>query len=289
MTGNQRHRLLLIGAGRLARALIRSIPDRIVAVLVRPGTEPLTADEAGSIRVVELLEHLGGIEFDTAWILVQDRLISSVAHDLSTLPIDWRGRLAIHSSGAGTTKALLPLASRGCVTAVVHPNGSFSGKALIPNDLFWGISNEIDDSVKEWIQDILAPVRPRLIPVADSDRLLYHVAAATASNYVALLIAVARQFYQRAGVDPEHAKWIVAAFVDQVNRNSMDIDAARSITGPIARGDVDVVRRQLEEITRRAPEWLELMLALARATATVVGAPEELRMELARLPGENEG
>ncbi len=271
MTVNPRPRVVLIGAGRLARALMRTIPNLVVGVVVRPGATLRNGDPSDSIRVIDALDSLRNIDFDTAWILVQDRLIAGVADELSRVPLDWSGRLIMHSSGAGTAKAMLALANLGSVTAVVHPNGTFSGNAPIPEDLFWGISSEIDDAALERVNDVLGPMRPRLIRVRDADRELYHAAASVSSNYVALLVTMAHDLYVRAGIDSATAREVVASFVEQVNRNAVEVGGRGAITGPIVRGDTEVVRGHIEAIERRAPEWLPLALALARATAMRVG------------------
>jgi predicted short-subunit dehydrogenase-like oxidoreductase (DUF2520 family) len=44
----------------------------------------------------------------------------------------------------------------------------------------------------------------------------------------------------------------------------------RALTGPVARGDVETVRRQREAIDLRAPDLLPLFDALAEATRSLV-------------------
>jgi predicted short-subunit dehydrogenase-like oxidoreductase (DUF2520 family) len=49
----------------------------------------------------------------------------------------------------------------------------------------------------------------------------------------------------------------------------------RSLTGPIARGDVVTVEAQLAAVENGAPDMLEAFKALARITATLAGTESE--------------
>lgn len=266
----QQH-VLIIGTGRLALSVLRSLRTQISAVVAR-SDEGVARVRAISPEMpcLTTLSDAVELEFDTVWILVRDDQISDVALQLSRVPVSWGSRLVVHSSGARTTEALLALASMGCVTAVMHPNGVFSGRTPIDSGLTWGLSSDLPGSSLDRIRQLLSPLSPRFVYIADAARPLYHAAASCASNYVGLLIAVAQDLYRRSGVADSDASRIVSDFVRQCNASAMHYGPTEALTGPIVRGDWDVVELQLRTIRTAAPVWYSLFEACAGALAAIV-------------------
>ena len=81
----------------------------------------------------------------------------------------------------------------------------------------------------------------------------YHAGAAIASNYLVTLYRAASRLLQTAGAPP-------AALIPLMHRT---IDNGFELTGPIARGDWQVVDAHVAEIARRAPELVPMYEALA--------------------------
>jgi predicted short-subunit dehydrogenase-like oxidoreductase (DUF2520 family) len=102
----------------------------------------------------------------------------------------------------------------------------------------------------------------RPVEVADADRVAYHAAASMAANYLITLEAAAERLAATAGVQRELLVPLVRAAVDNWSRQG----ARDALTGPIARGDEQVVAAQRSAVASRTPELLELFDALAAAT-----------------------
>jgi predicted short-subunit dehydrogenase-like oxidoreductase (DUF2520 family) len=105
----------------------------------------------------------------------------------------------------------------------------------------------------------------RAAHVAPQDRVAYHAAAAMASNFLVALEAVAERLAKTAGVSREQLAPLVLATAHQW----AEIGPERALTGPIVRGDEDVVARHRAVVAERTPELLELWDALADATRTL--------------------
>jgi predicted short-subunit dehydrogenase-like oxidoreductase (DUF2520 family) len=108
----------------------------------------------------------------------------------------------------------------------------------------------------------LNPVR-----VAPADRVAYHAAAAMAANFLVALEAAAERLAATAGVTRAQLAPLVLATA----RQWAELGAADALTGPIARGDEDVVARHREALAERAPDLLPLWEALAVQTRAIAG------------------
>lgn len=106
----------------------------------------------------------------------------------------------------------------------------------------------------------MTPVR-----VEDGDRALYHAAASFAANFPVTVAAAAERLMSGVGVPRELLVPLVRASVD----NWAGYGAERALTGPVARGDEDTVRRQRAALAARAPDLVPLFDALTNATRVV--------------------
>ena len=78
--------------------------------------------------------------------------------------------------------------------------------------------------------------------VKDADRVAYHAAATVASNHLVALLGQAARLADAAGVPPAALLPLVRATLENVET----LGAEAALTGPVARGDVDTVRRHLD-------------------------------------------
>lgn len=265
-----RPRVLLVGGGRLARALLRVPGLHASAILLRDSAAiSALAALAPGAAIVTRFDDLDHAAYDTVWILTRDSSIESVARELARLRDNWHGVTVLHSSGATSVAALAPLAERGAATYALHPNGSFTGDAPVPFGIVWGISDE--DHARLHALHLLAALKPKLVVVREEYRALYHAAASVAGNYSVTLFAIAADLYQRAGIPESDAREIVAAFISASAERALSLGPRPALTGPIARGDTGVVANQYEAIRRHAPEYLEVLTGLALQTVMLAG------------------
>jgi predicted short-subunit dehydrogenase-like oxidoreductase (DUF2520 family) len=78
--------------------------------------------------------------------------------------------------------------------------------------------------------------------VDDADRVAYHAAATVASNHLVALLGQAARLADAAGVPPAALLPLVYATLENVET----LGPESALTGPVARGDVDTVRRHLD-------------------------------------------
>ena len=112
-------------------------------------------------------------------------------------------------------------------------------------------------------------MHPRVI--ATADRALYHAAASAASNFLITVEGMAERLADQVGLDRGALVPLVRATVD----NWAGAGARVALTGPIARGDEETVRRQRAAVAVAAPDLLPLWDALASATRTLAASTPE--------------
>jgi predicted short-subunit dehydrogenase-like oxidoreductase (DUF2520 family) len=172
------------------------------------------------------------------------------------------GQVAIHLSGAHPSTILAPTGAR---TAGLHPLRAFADLDADFSRTWCFVEGEATDVAERLARDLGAKVAR----IATERKALYHAAAAIASNYTVTLLAVARDLFREAGVEEAHALealvQLVRGAVDNVGR----VGLPKGLTGPAARGDVDVIRAHLDALEGERRELyarlLEATLPLARA------------------------
>ncbi|MFL5580272.1 MAG: DUF2520 domain-containing protein [Gemmatimonadaceae bacterium] len=231
----------IVGAGRLGTALAAALRATGAAVEGPLGRD----DRFGSAEVVLLC--------------VPDAAIAGAAAQLPA------GRLVGHCSGATT---LDPLAPHEAFS--LHPLMTVSGGEA----LFAGAGCAIAGTTpraRETARALAAALGMLPFEVADDVRALYHAAASAASNFVVTLAGVAEALAARAGVPRERRAPLALAAVEHWATRG----AAAALTGPIARGDEETVRRQRAAVEAHAGDALPRWDALADRTRALArtGAP----------------
>lgn len=256
----------IVGAGNFGAALavsLQGVGYRIEAVIARSGgasqkkAERL-AKEVGAQALVDpaaLRAHL-------IWLCVPDAEVGRAARALAG-KIEWKGRVALHSSGALTSDELAALRRRGAVVASVHPlmtfvRGSRPPLAGVPFAL------EGDTAAVRVARRVIADLGGHAYPIRKQDKAAYHAWGTFASPLFTALLATTEQVAMLAGVKQRDAKRRMIPILLQTLANYAAFEAADAFSGPIIRGDFDTVKRHLQ-VLRSVPAAREVYSALARA------------------------
>lgn len=205
---------------------------------------------------------------DLVMVAVRDDAIGEVARKLRP---PTRG-IAMHLSGMASVSALAPLAAEGASIAAFHPLQTLPDPdrgAGALTGAFVAITTT-DADVSGWLSDFADSLGARPFALADEQKPLYHAAAAASSNYVVTVLALAFELFRGAGVDPQAARPLVEAVVENV----FDVGPAAALTGPIARGDVGTVAAQRSALATLGEDPARRFLTLARLTAELAGTTE---------------
>ena len=88
----------------------------------------------------------------------------------------------------------------------------------------------------------------RAITVPTARRPLYHAAAVLASNYLVVLLKTAARLFEEAGASPEEAEAALIALAHGTLQNAAALGLDRALTGPVSRGDLEVVDLHLRTL-----------------------------------------
>lgn len=240
MTSSER-RIIVIGAGRLGRALARALANAayvVVGPLARADARPELAAA------------------DVVMLCVRDDQIAAAAKSIPPGPTiaHCAGALTLDVLGARGGFSFHPLLS------IVEDDTSFAGAACAV-----AATNDAGLSIAREMASRLAM---DAIVVRDEDRSLYHAAASMASNYLVTLESAADRLASTVGVERRHLARLAESALANWSRLG---DAA--LTGPIVRGDEATVARQRTAVSRATPDLQPLWDALADATRTLARKP----------------
>ncbi|WP_133140821.1 Rossmann-like and DUF2520 domain-containing protein [Legionella genomosp. 1] len=243
----------LIGCGRLGKqlafALICSGQGKLHSVYNKHYESAVNSvsllGEGDAISELQALSR-ASLHFITT----PDSVIPEIVQQLQHYEPILKGSTIIHCSGVLSSAILSPLRALGCHIACIHPLKPFPHQALnaeIFKDCYCSI--EGDEKAVEIISPLFVNLGAKLFSIEASQKMLYHSAAAIASNYLVTIAHAAEQCMREAGVEKEIAKEIIVSLMQNSLfnvRNAKDLPHA--LTGPIARGDEETIRQHLQSM-----------------------------------------
>ena len=273
----------VIGAGRLGGALVRALIAcgyRVDNVATRGGerTQRLTV-EAGLAGLSLSSATDVASSCDLVFLAVPDGAIEGVAAAEAWRP----GQAVVHCSGAAGLDVLEAPRARGALVGCFHPLQSFSGDA--GPDHFRGVTVGVEGAAPlgEWLETMARDLGATPLRLEGVDRALYHAAAVLSSNDVVALMAAAARAWEAAGLPHEAARSALAPLLLGAARNIEARPLEQALTGPVARGDIETVRRHLEAL-RALPDLHALYRTLGRELLRLpLALDEAVRSEIEAL------
>lgn len=210
---------------------------------------------------IEITEGAGAV-----LICVPDDSIGEVCRELG----DRTPALVGHTSGACGLDVLSAAAERGASTFTLHPLQTFPGPDTAISGTPCAISGDGPAAI-DYAEHLAAELGMRPFRIPDEARAEYHAAASMASNFLIAIEEAATELLARAGI--EDGRDLLSPLVLRTAANWSE-GGASALTGPIARGDEETVRRHREAIGRTWPELLDAYDRLAEITETIARSGE---------------
>jgi predicted short-subunit dehydrogenase-like oxidoreductase (DUF2520 family) len=273
--------ITIVGAGNLGAALVVALaragyPIDTVVARARGASlrrAKLLARQVGATAVAAADAQIGG---DVVWFCVPDGQISRAAR-LAAGQGTWKGRVAVHSSGALTSDELSALRERGAAVASVHPlmtfvQGSRPSLAGVP------FAIEGDTSAVRVVRSIVKDLRGHPFSIKKRDKAAYHAWGTFASPLLIALLATTEGVAIAAGVTRKAAKQRMLPIIAQTVANYAALGAAGAFSGPIVRGDAETVNKHLS-VLQRTPLAREVYVALAKAALKYLPVKQRGRLK----------
>ena len=203
-------------------------------------------------------------------IAVPDDEIAGVARELARLGgEELRGRVVLHTSGALDARVLDPVKACGAAVGSMHPLQSFSGVTvpLLEGRVIAVEGDSLGVRVARQIARSLGGL-PARIP--GGKKILYHAAATMAASNVLAVEEAATQLLTSVGMKRGQATRALLALTRQVLENMEQLGLRAAWTGPLARGDFNVVEAHLEALRESPAEFALAQEALNRLAARLL-------------------
>ena len=257
-------RLGIVGGGRAAWAFgfaWRETGWPIAGISLRDGSASVVPGLLG----IEMFSVAGlAARSDVLLLAVPDTAIAGLAASVST------GPALFHASGALASEILSPHERRFSLHPLRALPVAGTPAPLRGALLVWeGVSDV------RWVAEGLADGSGcSLAEINPESKLLYHAAAVFSSNYVATLLDVSRMLMSQTGVNADLEE-ALAALAFSATSNWEQRKGRERFTGPVARGDLETVRKHIETLGAVDREIASLYEALARQTASRIADEEE--------------
>jgi predicted short-subunit dehydrogenase-like oxidoreductase (DUF2520 family) len=202
---------------------------------------------------------------------VSDDAIESLCRDLAEKGAFARGSVVAHCSGALSSSILA--SARECCGAQVgsmHPLQTFpdvqAGVSRFPGTFCFC---EGDEPAATALENLAADLGGRPVRIKTEGKLLYHAAAVLASNCLVGLVDAALATARLAGIGQDDARAALAPLVGATAENVLRLGPAKALTGPVARGDHQLIQRQYAQLRQADVELAEIYRVLSRRIVQV--------------------
>ncbi len=218
---------------------------------------------------------------------VPDHAIVEVAGLLARSGEIRRHHTVLHLCGALDRSALAELEPSGAALGSFHPLQALSDPHTAPERLRGAVAGvEGDRSAVEVASELARRVGLVPVSITPGSKAKCHAGAVFGSNYVVTLAATARDLLEGAGLSRELAWDAALALIQGAVENLATAGPEGALTGPVARGDVETIRRHAAALS---PEEVRLYRVLAQATARLAGLDDAQVREVDRALGSTEG
>jgi predicted short-subunit dehydrogenase-like oxidoreductase (DUF2520 family) len=258
--------LNIIGPGRAGRTLGALLQRAgLCAVQDVLSAEIATAESAVQFidagRAVRVLREMRPARF---WLLTPpDAAITSVATALAATVHLRQGDVAFHCSGSQSSSLLAPLRAAAALVASVHPLKSFADPATAVQT-FKGTycAVEGDTEALKLLNPLFEKLGAQVAVIDPAGKTLYHAASVLVCNDLTALMEAGLRAYEQAGITRTTAQAMMEPLVRETLDNVFALGTVRALTGPVARGDADVLARQLAALNTLDPRIADSYRAL---------------------------
>lgn len=278
--------LNIVGCGHLGQTLATLWQNKAtftIGQVLNRGTSSAqrAVDWIGAGRVCDSPTELTPADI---WLIATpDGAIAEAAALLAELDLNWHQSTVLHCSGAHSAALLQPLAQRGANCAAVHPIHSFANpEASLQKLAGCYCTAEGDPAALHTLKPAFEQLGLHWLTIKAAQKSVYHAASVFACNYLTTLLAAAEQCLKATdiGDSAEHPLPVLMPLIQQTLANIEQLGPQRSLSGPIKRGDSELVAAQAKALAATDPDLGKLYLGLAEATLALAHLPADKNQQL---------
>lgn len=274
----QKPSIAVVGPGRLGTALALALADAGYGVTEIVSRRVAAARPLARKLKARLLDPREAISAAVVLLCVPDAEIANVAAGLASSS-RWRGKVALHASGALPASALAGLRRAGASVASCHPMMSFT-RGVRPSLRGVSFAIEGDPRARRVAATIARALGGEPMTIDPARKAVYHAFGAFTSPLLVALFATGERVGAAAALPSARLRKAMAPILRQTLENYLRHGAAAAFTGPLVRGDVGTVKRHLS-VLKAVPDAREVYVALVRSAMR--NLPVARKAEIAKL------
>jgi predicted short-subunit dehydrogenase-like oxidoreductase (DUF2520 family) len=215
--------------------------------------------------------------------VTDDELPRAISSLLAT-PSHLNTGIVFHCSGAFSHEILLPLKTSHSSVASIHPIKSFS-LPIKDCQTFQGTYCTLEGEAIacEQLKEKFESIGGSVLPLKTNSKMLYHIATIFSSNYFIALLDTSLMLFEKIGISRTQGIQMIEPLVlgtfQQVKKRGTD----QALTGPIARGDVQLVKQQIELLKKEAEKIVGPYQELGKLTLQLTSQVRSINPLLAAL------
>jgi predicted short-subunit dehydrogenase-like oxidoreductase (DUF2520 family) len=181
------------------------------------------------------------------------------------------GGVVLHTSGAVSSAALATLRESNFAVGSCHPLQTFESPlralAVIPQSYF---CIEGDVQAVRAARTFVRRIGARAFEIPTPMKSLYHAAAVMASGGVTALLSASLEALQHCGLNEAQARRVLLPLTEATVANVRAVGPRRALTGPVRRGDLGTVQRNLDALAAIDERWLGVYRLLAAYSLSLI-------------------
>ncbi len=186
-------------------------------------------------------------DFDFILLTVRDDEIRKTVGDLVRIAsIDWHGKVALQTSGVIEVEALSKLRSKGASIGSLHPLSPFACKFApkMAREIFYDFMG--DKKALELANTIVHKLHSKVVVLkSEKDRTTLHTASVLLSNFTVIASVAAEQLIKEV-VGTGSSRLLTKDLLANTVRNINSTEGIGALTGPLVRGDAEVIKKHLK-------------------------------------------
>ena len=271
-----------IGAGTVGTALAVRLSEKGYQVIAAASRSRTSAEKLAKrvkgCRVCDTGQEVAD-SAELVFVTTPDDVIAPVVAS-----IKWHsGQGVVHCSGAASVDILEPAAAFGAQRGGFHPLQTFASVehaiANIPGSSF---AVEAEEPLLDELKDMAPALGGYSIELKAEDKVLYHVAAVFACNYVVTVTKLATDLWETFGVSTPEATRALLPLMQGTINNIGNVGLPNCLTGPVARGDVGTIKKHLADLEAKTPALLSTYKELGRQTIPIALAKGKIDEDRAK-------
>lgn len=260
----------IIGAGKLGKVFAKLCHQQDIlciqgVVNQHPDSAQRAVEFIGAGQACATLSELQ--HADITLITVPDDYIAPVASELALLSTFQTGDIIVHCSGALSSDSLQALSIHPVRLVSMHPPFSFADPVYALQH-FPGTSCvlEGDDSACRELEALLKPLALQCSIVSAENKILYHAALVFVNNYIVTLMDMGIRLLTQMNMTEDAAKQLIQPLIRGAIDQAFALSPAQALTGPIERGETQLLAKQLQALLSHDTDIAELYRLLGEQT-----------------------